>query len=72
MFLLIVLEQGKCGSGGGAGGGLGWDGVAGCRLFCSRLVRALGSWQLGEEPQLSLVTLCEASSELTIAAVLQI
>lgn len=55
------------------GGGLVLrTGVAGCRLFCLRLVRVMGSWQLGEEPRLSLVTLCEASSELTIAATLQI
>lgn len=49
-----------------------WDWMAGCRLFCMRLVRVMGFWQLGGEPQLSLVTICEASSELTIAAAFQI
>lgn len=39
---------------------------AGCQLFYLR------SLHLGGGPQLNLVILCEASSELSIAAVLQI
>lgn len=41
-------------------------------LACLRLVRVMVSWQLGGEPQLSPVTLCESNSELTIAQALQI
>lgn len=70
MYTLMVWNRGTGGVEEGRKGVSFGTGVAGCRLFCLRLVRAMGSWQLGGEPRLSLVTLCEASSELTIAAML--